>query len=58
MAFASSGAFLAMGGYAQYVWPVWGMALLLLVGSIISARGRRRRLLAQIKRQQRQAGAL
>jgi heme exporter protein D len=44
----SIAAFLAMGGYARFVWPVYGLAALalvvLLVASLKAMRGREREL--------------
>jgi heme exporter protein D len=50
--------FLAMGGYARYLWPAYGVTLLAMVVNVIWAR----RLLAQAKadarrRMQMQAGS-
>ncbi|MCK0754295.1 heme exporter protein CcmD [Chromohalobacter japonicus] len=56
MAFDSFHGFLTMHGYAEYVWPAWGMAVLLMSGLVIAARSERRRLIARLKRRQRQAG--
>lgn len=53
MAFDSLTAFLTMGGYAQYVWPAWGLAVLMIVGFLLWARVERRQLLRQLKRRQR-----
>ena len=42
-------AWLEMGGYAVYVWPVFGVALVLVVGIAIAPRYRHRRLLDELK---------
>lgn len=46
--------FLGMGGYAEYVWTAYGLALVVLVGNALSARARearvRRQLAARLKR--------
>lgn len=41
--------FLAMGGYASYVWSAWGITLLVLVLNAWSARRRHARTLADAK---------
>ncbi|WP_110669894.1 heme exporter protein CcmD [Salinicola halophilus] len=56
MAFDSLADFFSMHGYAPYVWSAWGLAALLLGGSLLFARGERQRTRAQIRRRQRQAG--
>jgi len=46
--------FLRMGGYAAYVWPSYGLALLVLAANLVAARrrhGRVRRHLAALARQ-------
>jgi heme exporter protein D len=40
--------FLAMGGYAAYVWPSYGLALAVLVGNVWLAARRRRKLMRDI----------
>jgi heme exporter protein D len=40
--------FFRMGGYAAYVWPSYGLALLLLVANLIATRRRHRRVLQHI----------
>ncbi len=42
--------FLSQGGYAQFVWGAYGMALLLLVGEVIGLRRGRRTILARLSR--------
>ena len=44
------GEFLAMGGYARYVWPAWGLSALVLVWNAWSARRLRRDALAAARR--------
>ena len=39
---AAIGKFLAMGGYAQFVWPAYGFALVVLGGFVLYARRRYR----------------
>ncbi len=34
--------FLAMGGYAAYVWPAYGLAVVTLVGIVVTSLGRLR----------------
>ncbi|KAA0015845.1 heme exporter protein CcmD [Salinicola corii] len=53
MAFDSLAAFLTMGGYAKYVWPAWGLAVLIIAGFTLWARFERRQLLQRLKRRQR-----
>ncbi|WP_110648082.1 heme exporter protein CcmD [Salinicola peritrichatus] len=53
MAFDSFSALLAMGGYAKYVWPAWGLAALLLLGFVCWARHERRQLFEQLRRRRR-----
>jgi len=42
--------FLAMGGYALYVWGSYAMAVILVVAELISLRARRSRALAELWR--------
>jgi heme exporter protein D len=42
--------FLDMGGYAYYVWPSYGLALLLVVVNIVSPLLQRKKIIMQIKR--------
>ena len=45
--------FLAMGGYAGYVWPAYGLTLLVLAGLLVwslAAYRRRQRELARLQR--------
>lgn len=41
--------FLAMGGYAAYVWPAYTITLLILLGNVISAWHNNRKILKKIK---------
>jgi heme exporter protein D len=41
--------FLAMGGYAFYVWGAYGVAALVIVAEILSVRARRRAALAEAR---------
>ncbi|HHC5059290.1 TPA: heme exporter protein CcmD [Aeromonas veronii] len=52
MHFASFSDFMAMGGYAFYVWLSFGLTLLCLVGIIISTRMKTRSLLAELRSKQ------
>ena len=36
--------FIAMGGYARFVWPSFGLTALILIGNIVTARRRLRRI--------------
>ncbi len=49
--------FLHMGGYAPYVWGSYGLALLVLVGNVLAARHRRRKLIREISVQLRNSEA-
>jgi len=44
------GEFLAMGGYARYVWPAWGLSALVLAWNAWSALRLRRDALAAARR--------
>ncbi len=46
--------FFAMGGYATYVWPSYGLAVALLIGNALAPHWRERRLLRQLQRQTRE----
>ncbi len=48
--------FLHMGGYAAYVWPSYGLALVILVYNLIGPLAQHRRLRAAILRKARRAG--
>ncbi|EKB16928.1 TPA: heme exporter protein CcmD [Aeromonas veronii] len=52
MHFASFSDFMAMGGYAFYVWLSFGLTLVCLVGIIISTRMKTRSLLAELRNKQ------
>ncbi|ENC6432079.1 heme exporter protein CcmD [Aeromonas veronii] len=52
MYFASFSDFMAMGGYAFYVWLSFGLTLVCLVGIIISTRMKTRSLLAELRSKQ------
>lgn len=41
--------FLAMGGYAKYVWPCYGLAVLMLVANFWQPRHQERQILKQIR---------
>ncbi|MFM1679770.1 heme exporter protein CcmD [Aeromonas salmonicida] len=52
MHFASFSDFLAMGGYAFYVWLSFGLTLICLVGIVISTRIKTRSLLGELRSKQ------
>ncbi|ENC6420914.1 heme exporter protein CcmD [Aeromonas veronii] len=52
MHFASFSDFMAMGGYAFYVWLSFGLTLVCLVGIVISTRMKTRSLLAELRSKQ------
>ena len=52
MHFASFTDFMAMGGYAFYVWLSFGLTLLCLVGIVISTRMKTRSLLGELRSKQ------
>ncbi|PJG60634.1 heme exporter protein CcmD [Aeromonas cavernicola] len=52
MHFASFSDFLAMGGYAFYVWLSFGLTLLCLVGIVITTRMKTRSLLNELRTKQ------
>ncbi|MHA6288007.1 heme exporter protein CcmD [Maricaulis sp. CAU 1757] len=41
--------FLAMGGYAAYVWPAWGISVLALAGLVAAALLERRAVERRLK---------
>ena len=41
--------FLAMGGYAWYVWMAYGVLALAIVAEIVAVRGRRRRAFDELR---------
>ncbi|MFZ3402192.1 heme exporter protein CcmD [Aeromonas salmonicida] len=49
MHFASFSDFMAMGGYAFYVWLSFGLTLICLVGIVISTRIKTRSLLGELR---------
>ncbi|MBZ5487220.1 heme exporter protein CcmD [Halomonas aquamarina] len=53
MAFASLGAFFAMGGHGPYVWAAWGVTALLMAACVIHARLERRQLARLLMRRAR-----
>lgn len=52
MHFASFSDFMAMGGYAFYVWLSFGLTLICLVGIVISTRLKTRNLLGELRNKQ------
>ncbi|MCB1734249.1 MAG: heme exporter protein CcmD [Gammaproteobacteria bacterium] len=42
--------FFSMGGYAAFVWPSYGLGLVILIAHIAAPTMRRRRLLSEIAR--------
>jgi heme exporter protein D len=42
--------FFNMGGYALYVWPSYGLALVLVIANVVSPIIQRKKIIAQIKR--------
>ena len=52
MHFASFSDFLAMGGYAFYVWLSFGLTLICLIGIVISTRMKTRSLLGELRNKQ------
>ncbi|MBT3094181.1 MAG: heme exporter protein CcmD [gamma proteobacterium symbiont of Clathrolucina costata] len=47
--------FLAMGGYAVYVWPSFLLALIVLVANVVAPMQQRKRVLKDIARKLRRA---
>ena len=43
--------FLAMGGYAQWVWSAFGLTLVVLVGNVIAAAHRYRQAVERLRGQ-------
>jgi heme exporter protein D len=41
--------FLAMGGYAEYVWSSWLLTLLVLLWNVIAPRYKHKKLLQQVE---------
>ena len=52
MHFASFSDFMAMGGYAFYVWLSFGLTALCLVGIVMSTRLKTRTLLGELRNKQ------
>ncbi|MEH8245392.1 heme exporter protein CcmD [Aeromonas veronii] len=52
MHFASFSDFLAMGGYAFYVWLSFGLTMICLIGIVISTRLKTRSLLGELRSKQ------
>jgi heme exporter protein CcmD len=42
-------AFLAMGGYAKWVWSAFGFTVLVLLFNVVSARARYRRITRELR---------
>ena len=51
MSFTSVHDFLAMGGYAAYVWPAYGVFLLVLLADALAPTVRRRQVLLDLRAQ-------
>lgn len=51
--FAGFAEFLAMNGHGPYVWAAYGVTFLALIGLVVQPLLRRRRLQAELRRQQR-----
>ena len=49
--------FLAMGGYAAYVWPAYGLAVVVIGGFLISSLGAYRRAQRELAKLQGEEGA-
>jgi heme exporter protein D len=47
--------FFEMGGYAAYVWPSYGLALIVLIANLVAPMLQRRRTIADIARKLRRA---
>jgi heme exporter protein D len=50
MSWGSMSDFLHMGGYGSYVWGSYGMCAALICAELWSARARRRRAVAEVRR--------
>lgn len=48
--------FLAMGGYAAYVWPALGLAAAILIGLLVASLASARRREAELARLEAEAG--
>lgn len=57
MQWGSVSEFLNMGGYAAYVWGSYGVCAALVVAEVMSARARRRRAVAEVRRSAAREGA-
>jgi heme exporter protein D len=57
--FASFSDFLAMGGYAGFVWGAWGLSLVVITGLILRAivNGRSQKARLEALRQEKDAGS-
>jgi len=42
--------FLAMGGYAFYVWSAYSLALIVLLGLLLNSRARHQRIVKQLQK--------
>ena len=42
--------FFNMGGYALYVWPSYGLALVLVIANVVSPIIQRKKIIARIRR--------
>ncbi|OAN18584.1 transcriptional regulator [Photobacterium jeanii] len=49
MHFESFSDFLAMGGYASYVWSAYGISFLAMLWILMSSLNKKRRLMAELK---------
>ncbi len=49
--------FLAMGGYAAYVWPAYAVFFAVLAGNVIATALRRRRVLRELRGRLQRQGA-
>ena len=54
---ASLQSFLAMGGYAMYVWPAYGVFFIVLLIDWLAPQFRRRRVLRQLRARMARQGA-
>jgi len=41
--------FFSMGGYAAFVWPAYGLTLVVLIANVLLPRRRHRRILRQLR---------
>jgi heme exporter protein D len=51
----SLGQFLAMGGYAAFVWPAYAVTFIVLIGNVIAASRSHRRAMQEARRRSRTA---